>query len=51
MQHEKRITKLVHNLHSPVVARLQLTVEALENLAGRDRGFSPGGMMVWQILS
>jgi hypothetical protein len=47
----KRVLKLVHDLHPPFPFRLKPAVQALQDLARRNGGFMPGGMIVGQFLA
>jgi hypothetical protein len=51
VQNEKRISELVGDLHAPVVVRLQLAIDILEDLSGDHGPLFPRGMLVRQLFT
>jgi len=51
MKYKERISELVGDLHAPVVARLQLAIDILENLSSNYGPRFPSGVLVRQLFT
>jgi hypothetical protein len=51
VKNEERISKLVADLHAPVVPGLQLAIDILENLSGDHGPLFPRRVLVRQLLT
>jgi hypothetical protein len=51
VKNEERISKLVADFHTPVVAGLQLAIDILESLSGDHRRLFPRSVLIQQLFT